>query len=161
MARYSLLVPLAVACGAAHALLGAQAPIHVGRWSANIRPTLAPSSGIGASTMKMYGSINVTPNRAGAAGSWLVEIRLTSDRPSETLLWAIAPGRCQSGAVPEVQPNQLAPLEVRANGNADISAAVTLSMNPSDSYHLDVFRNGQQQEHVIACASLRYSEQKK
>lgn len=161
MSRYSLLVPLAVACGVAPALLSAQAPIPVGRWSANIRPTLAPSSGIGAATMRMYGSVNLTANRAGTPGSWMVEIRLTSDRPSESLLWDIAPGHCQSGAVAQIQPNQLPPLEVLANGNADITTAANLLLNPGDSYHLDIFRNGQQQENVVACATLKYSEKKK
>ena len=161
VARYSLLVPLAVACGVAPALLSAQAAIPVGRWNANIRPMLAPSSGIGSATMRMYGSVTVTANRAGNPGSWVVEIRLTSDRPSETLLWAIAPGRCQSGAVAQIQANQLPPLEVTANGTAEISTAANLILSPGDSYHLDIFRNGQQQENVVACATLKYSDKNK
>ena len=161
MTRYSLLVPLAVACGVTPVLTGAQAPIPVGRWSANIRPTLAPSSGLGSSTARMYGSVNVTPNRNGTPGSWTVEIRLTSDRPSETLLWAIVPGRCQSGGVPEIQANQLPTLDVHANSNADLTASANLTLSPTNAYHLDIYRNGQQAENVIACATLKYSESKK
>lgn len=159
MARSTLLAALATAA-LVPTVLSAQTDAVAGRWSANIRPTLSSSSGIGSSTKRIYGSVNITPSATGSRGAWQVEIHLTSDQNNEMLLWTVASGKCMSGAIPLVQPNELAPLEVRSNGVADLTANAALRLNTNEAYHLDVFRNGQQQEHVIACTSLKYTAPK-
>jgi hypothetical protein len=156
-------IPVVSALAALPALLSAQAqaaPTASGRWTANIRPTVSMSSSIGSSTKRMYGSITIVPTTSGAPGSWDVDIHLTNDRPSESLMWTISPGRCGSGSIPLAQPNQLPFLEVRANETADVTANVRFALDPSSSYHLDIYRDGTQQESVIACAVLKHSKGK-
>lgn len=115
------------------------------------------SSNIGSSTKRMYGTVKMVPSKLGPPDSWDVEIHLTNDRPSETLMWSIAPGRCGSGALPLATARELPFLEVSTNATADLAANVRFPLDQNASYHLDIFRGGTQQEHVIACASLKHS----
>jgi hypothetical protein len=107
----------------------------------------------------MYGTISLSPNRGGPVGSWMVEVSLSSDKTSETLQWAVVPGRCGSGDVPLKQANELPTLEVRTNGKAELSAAVTFPLMPSMAYHFDIYRGGGvQADNVIACSDLKHSD---
>lgn len=139
-------------------LAGAQIAPPSGRWTANIRPSLSMSSNIGASTKRMYGSVKIVPSTTGPALSWDVEIHLTSDRPGETLMWTISPGRCGVGAIPFALPTELPLFEVRTNGTGDLTANVKFALDGNGAYHLDIYRGGSQPEHVIACAALKYSK---
>jgi hypothetical protein len=131
-----------------------------GTWTASIRPSLSMSGNIGSSTKRMYGSIKIVPSKSGQVGTWDIDLHLTNDRPSETLMWTISPGRCGSGAYPLALPNELPFLEVSANSTADLTANVKLVLAADGSYHLDIYRGGNQQDNVIACALLKYNAPK-
>lgn len=74
---------------------------------------------------------------------------------SGLIQWGIHSGRCGSGTLPIVGIERFPVLEVSANGRGDLDAEMPLSLPESGSYHVNVFRGGQQLNHVLTCGNLR------
>jgi hypothetical protein len=145
-----------------HAHAQKEAPVgppKLGRWSGNIRTSLVTVSNSGNAEQTRYsGKVDVAPSENGREGVMKLEVRLSSNKGSEALEWAMSPGRCGSPLLPLVPPSEVPPLEVRPGGDADLRYEGPLNMTANGTYHFDVLRNGHSQANIVACADVKYQK---
>lgn len=100
-------------------------------------------------------------------GVFKVELRISTSSGSSAssatnlLQWSISPGRCGSRIQMLLAPTELPALEVRTGGNADLTWQGQINLASNGSYQLVVFDKGTNQENIVACTNLKYSEPKK
>lgn len=134
-----------------------------GRFSGSLRGT---SFGGAVDASKFSGSVEINPTADGKVGFYKVEVRLSSSggsasgRMSNMLPWTISPGRCGSRVQYLVQPMEVAPLELRSGGNAELSWSGQLSLAANGSYQFVVYDRGVREQDVVACGNLKYTKPK-
>ncbi len=125
-------------------------------YSGDFGPVQQNSGGVGMQVrQRLYGSVRLIFRESTSRTN--VQLRLnTNGNQSEILTWGVVPGRCGSGGVPVTPVSQLPALEIGINGQGQINAeAVPLTIPPGATYHVNVYRGGDQLPNVIACANLR------
>jgi len=160
--RVTSLVVLA-ACIAAAPVVGAQEStqpsIAIGRFSGSLRGT---SFGGAVDATKFSGSVEINPATDGRAGSYKVEVRLSSSggsltgRMTNMLPWSISPGRCGSRVQFLVQPMEVPPLELRSGGNAELTWSGQMPLAANGSYQFVIYDKGVREQDVVACGNLKY-----
>jgi len=165
---------LAVLIGAQAALAQDPAkgePELIGSWSGSFRPgtmvgnisgtTSGTLSGTGA-TGRYTGSIDIIPSESGAPGTYRFSLNLSSNiNNSETLEWGISNGRCGSKLIMLVGSNSFPNIEMRSGGTGDASAEVAMQFSAKGQFQAVIFKGGHQQQNVVACANLKFSDRRK
>lgn len=134
-----------------------------GRFSGSLRGT---NFGGAVDATKFSGSVDIGPADGDKAGVYKVVVRLSSSggsasgRMSNMLPWTISPGRCGSRVQFLVQPMEVAPLELRSGGNAELSWSGPLPLAANGSFQFVVYDRGVREQDVVACGNLKYTKSK-
>jgi len=149
---------------AATAVHGQGAPsVATGRFSGSLRGVLLTGP---SDASRISGSADIAA-LADRPGVFKVELRISTSSGSSAssatnlLQWSISPGRCGSRIQMLLAPTELPALEIRTGGNADLTWQGLINLASNGSYQLVVFDRGTNQENIVACANLKYSEPKK
>jgi hypothetical protein len=137
--------------------------VATGRYSGSLRGTFM--SGVSdASRISGSADISALPDRPGV---FKVELRVSTSSGSSAasvtnlMQWSVSPGRCGSRIQLLLGPTELPALEIRTGGNAELTWQGPINLASNGSYQLVVFDKGTNQESIVACANLKYSEPKK
>lgn len=147
----------ASASGSAGAGTGTPSAAGVPTWSGSLQPTQQRTGGLAVTGQsKAHGNVSITP----AAGQLQrMHVVLTVTLPTNnaaTYRWAVLPGRCGTGPLPLIGFEQFPVIDVGANGRGQIEIELPLELAAESSYHVNVYRGGQQLDNVVTCANLRY-----
>lgn len=125
------------------------------RWSGSLQPIQQQTGRLGPTGQnKAYGNVTLT-----SKGPERIDISISVSTPlqgSNTLRWALLPGRCGTGSLPLVGIEQFPVIEVSSNGRADFNGEMSLALPESGTYHVNIYwAGGQQLSDVMTCANLR------
>ena len=142
-------------------------PELIGAWSGSFRPgTMSGSMSRGSSGSgapgRYSGNINIIPSQSGAPGSYRFSVVVSSNvNNSETLEWGISNGRCGSKLIMLVGSNSFPTIEMRSGGTGDVSTEVAMQFTAKGAFQAVLFKGGHQQQNIVACANLKFSEGRK
>jgi hypothetical protein len=150
---------LAPAAGAQDPSVTPELPM-LGRWTGQFRSiqSTATSRDAGGNPGRITGTVTMQPMRESGIDLYEVYIQISSTTPNDELEWGVSMGRCGSKLIPVEHANQLPRFDTRSGGDGEIRHRVPMTLNAQSSYQVGLFRNGHAQQHMIACANLRYDE---
>lgn len=118
------------------------------------RPIQQSDGRLGMNTVqRIFGNVRVLYRESTGRSQIALTIN-TSSAVSEILSWAIVPGRCGSGGVPVMPAAQFPPIELSNNGRGDLKVDDVPIVLPLGTYHVNVYRGGENLTNVIACSNL-------
>lgn len=124
-------------------------------WSGRFQAVNQNSGGLQmVRTQRVEGTVKITTPAGSPRSKLLVSVN-TGARESEVVTWAVAPGRCGSGSIPLAAVSQFPALEITNSGRGEVNAEMALQMTSGGSFHVNLYRGGENLANVFACASLR------
>lgn len=114
-------------------------------WTATIRAT-----GMGPGHT---GSATVTTTASGSRAT----VSLSGGSGGGTHPWHIHRGTCGSGGEIVGSPTAYPVLEPDATGYATATARLDVSLQPGQSYHINIHQSRQRTQEIVACGELRAS----
>lgn len=128
------------------------------RWSGNLQFVQQRTGAVAPTGQsKAYGTVTLDMS---ARDRNRTRVQLLVNLPTAAttqLTWALVPGRCGSGGLPVMAIDQFPVLDVNNNGRGQLDVEIPLTLPPSGSYHVNVYRGGHQLNDVLTCANLRRS----
>ena len=128
------------------------------RWEGTFSPTSQRTGSLGgADRARTYGNVTVAMSPTDRTRSRVrISVSVPATAGGQGLKWALLPGRCGSGAMPVMATNLFPPLEVGANGRAELNTELAMATPASGSFHVNVYwPGGDQLENVMTCSNLR------
>jgi len=125
-------------------------------YDGQFRPMQQRQGGVQMATpQRVYGSVKIAFRESNERSNVNLTINTTLQQ-SEILGWSVNPGQCASGSVPFMPIAQFPVIEVNTTGRGEVDVQnMQLSIPASGPVHVNVYRNGDSLENVIACANLR------
>jgi len=125
-------------------------------YDGQFRPMQQRQGGVQMATpQRVYGSVKIAFRESNERSNVNLTINTTLQQ-SEILGWSANPGQCGSGSVPFMPIAQFPVIEVNTTGRGEVDVQnMQLSIPASGPVHVNVYRNGDSLENVIACANLR------
>ncbi|MBW7933512.1 MAG: hypothetical protein H3C62_07860 [Gemmatimonadaceae bacterium] len=132
----------------------------LGGWNGQFRSILATTTSreAGGTPGRVTGTVTLQPMRESGVDLYEVVIQISSTTPNDELEWGVSMGRCGSKLIMVENANQLPGFVTRAGGDGEIRHKAMLNLNAQQSYQVGLFRNGHAQQHMIACANLKYDD---
>lgn len=128
------------------------------RWSGNLQSVQQRTGSLSpTSQTRAYGSVDLLiterdPNRTRA------QIVVNLPTPQSTqLTWGLLPGRCGSGGLPVMPVDQFPVIDVGNNGRGQLDVEMPMTLPTGGTYHVNVYRRGNQLNDVVTCANLKRS----
>lgn len=136
-----------------------EAPM-LGGWSGQFRSILMTqdSRNAGGLTGRITGTVTLQPVHESGLDLYNISIQVSTTTPGDELEWGVSMGRCGSKLIMVENANQMPSFVTRAGGDGEVQHKTALDLNAQASYQVGLFRNGHAQQHMIACANLRYDE---
>ena len=131
----------------------------LGRWSGqfrNVQMTQDSRNAAGPINGRISGTVDLQPYRESGMDLYQVVLQLSTNSPGEELEWGVSMGRCGSKLIMLEHANQLPGFVTRSGGDGEVRHSLALNMNAQATYQVGIFRNGHAQQHMIACANLKY-----
>lgn len=124
-------------------------------WSGRFQPVNQNTGGLQMQRVqRVAGDVKITTPAGSARSKIFVSVN-TGARESEVVTWAVAPGRCGSGAIPLAAVSQFPALEITNSGRGEVNTEMALQMTSGGAFHVNLYRGGENLANVFACASLR------
>ena len=114
-------------------------------WRASLRSTNGTS---------MSGRATVTPSTSGGATA---TVSLQDATPGEVHPWHVHVGTCASGGGIVGPASAYTPLTVTGGGNANGTAAIPVTLDPAQSYHVNIHQSPTDMGTIVACGDLSAS----
>lgn len=133
------------ACGSREAQVESEPGVEAAaaEWTATIRATEAGGHG---------GTATAT---SGEAGGTRATVRLSGGSGGGTHPWHIHRGACGSGGDIVGNPGAYPVLRPDAGGNATETATLNVTLDPADSYHINIHQSPERSNIIVACGELR------
>lgn len=126
------------------------------RWATRFRSVAPTHLNTSDSTRRLnYGIAEWTPGSAKMLSS--LHLKITYTGPENELSWAILYGTCGTASLPVIPLSSFPEIDLRAGGNAEVSATVTLEFPLSGTYHAEIYNDRVGgADAVVACGDLKY-----
>lgn len=126
------------------------------RWTTRFRSVAPSSLDRGDSTRHTsYGTAEWTPGSAKPLSN--IHLKFSYTGSENDLSWAILYGTCGTASLPVIPMSNFPEIDLRAGGNAEINASLTLEFPFSGTYHAEIYKDRiGGAEAVVACGDLKY-----
>ena len=111
-------------------------------WKTDMRSTMSGTPIVGSSTAMV------------AEGKTTVMIKLMGMQAGTTHPWHVHMGKCASGGPIVGSMSDYTPLTVGNDGTAQGSATLSVRLEESSNYHVNVHQSASNMETIIACGNL-------
>jgi hypothetical protein len=130
----------------------------LGGWTGQFREVLMTqnSRNAGGLTGRISGTVTMQPVHESGLDLYSIVILVSTTTPDDELEWGVSMGRCGSKLIMVEHANQLPGFVTRSGGDGEVRHKTMLNLNAQASYQVGLFRNGHAQQHMIACANLKY-----
>lgn len=99
---------------------------------------------------EVSGSATVTPAPNGS----IATVNIRSATPGAVHPWHVHVGTCASGGGIAGPASAYTPLTVTGGGNANSSASLPMTLDPTQSYHVNIHNSPSDMGTIIACGDL-------
>lgn len=117
--------------------------------TATWRASLQPMNGT-----NVTGSAAVTPNQGGA----MATVNIMGATSGDVHPWHVHTGTCASGGGVFGPASAYTPLTVTAGGSASSTASLPSTLDPAQSYHVNVHKSPTDMGTIISCGNLTISK---
>jgi hypothetical protein len=130
----------------------------VDHWAGNLQPTQQRSGALVVTSQnRAFGTVSMRETQFGNLARMHVSLTVAVPPSADPQLrWAVLPDRCGSGDLPLIGFDQFPRIDVGTNGRGQITADLPLELQPTGTYHVNVYSGGQQLDNVVTCANLKF-----